>query len=297
MKTLYVSLISLSLLVLSNQVGFSNSVSIPDLSIPYDGMTLKWLYQFKAVVPAVSEERVDEETWLAVYTRGSVENFFEVREVFPDEEYNFEVDGSTGVITTGKNKGKFVSHWIPTDVSVGKSFDFAGFDTNATVISKNAEVYLPKISGGVTINAFELQSYMIFEEENDTHVVKDFFDKNTGVRVKTRTEYDTVLAGYFAKIYIEITLTESGVDNDDDGLTDYEELFATLTNPIKSDSDGDLWKDSADMMPNNFLLPNGLIIALVVIISISGIIAYKFLQRRKALTKTESVSQMPQEVE
>lgn len=229
-----------TLILLGSLSYYVTAVSMPNLSIPYDGMTLKWLYRFKAVIPDIPRERVDEETWLAVYTRGTTENSFEVREVFPDEEYRFEVDGSTGMITTGKNKGKFTSHWIPTDISVGKSFDFAGFDTNATVISENAEVYLPDIGRGITVTTFELQSYMIFEEENETHLVKDFFDENTGVRVKTSSEYETVLAGYYAKIYIEITLTESGVDNDGDGLADFHELFVTFTNPLNSDTDGDL---------------------------------------------------------
>lgn len=286
MKILYIMLVTLLPLGIYNHFHIIAAVSIRDLSIPYDGVTLKWVYDYK-VFMGTPETVVDQtsETWLATYKKKS-ETTFEVKVIFPDETWTQEVDAVTRRIISisDSREGNFTSHWISTDVLVGDRIGL--WDKTATVISTNEEVYLPSIRGGIIVRSFRLESMMTIDDEEQ--IITDFFDMNTGIRVNTVSDYVKLFAGYAGRVHIEILLTETNIDNDKDGLTDYDELFATLTNPIKSDSDGDLWKDSVDIMPNNFLLPNGLIIALVVIVSISGIIAYKFLKRRKALTQTES---------
>ena len=55
-------------------------------------------------------------------------------------------------------------------------------------------------------------------------------------------------------------------DPDNDGLNNLEE-YLRGTNPFKTDSDGDLWTDSIDLMPKDALIPNTLIIATAIIIS------------------------------
>ena len=51
-------------------------------------------------------------------------------------------------------------------------------------------------------------------------------------------------------------------DSDSDGLKDGFEVSIGI-NPLKSDTDNDLWNDAVDIMPNNALVPNALIVLLV----------------------------------
>ena len=94
-------------------------------------------------------------------------------------------------------------------------------------------------------------------------------------------------------------------DTDFDGLSDYYEIYNSLTNPIKSDSDsdglndgrevsigtdplradtdGDMWSDSIDPMPTNFFVPNLVIIAVV-----GGLILVVFFSRRRRHAPVET---------
>jgi len=96
-------------------------------------------------------------------------------------------------------------------------------------------------------------------------------------------------------------------DTDNDSLSDYDEIFVYYTNPIKSDSDDDglwdgseiahgtdplssdtdddLWNDSIDPMPTNFIVPNLVIIAILGGIGVLGV----FVRRRKR-TRIEMAS-------
>jgi len=285
MKILYISLMSFSLLLSNNQVGFVNSsVSIPNLSIPYDGMTLKWLYDFK-IFMGTPETVVYQKTenWVNIYTKKDLTTI-KVKAIYPDEETTYEIDVVTRRIISESGETSFTDEWIQTNVSIGERINIR--NTTATVVSKNEEQYLNTKRGSLTLRCFRLEALMKFGDKEEIWTY--YFDMNTGINVNTVQDYVELFEGYPARVHVELRLIETNIDNDEDGLTDYDELFATLTHPLKSDSDGDLWNDSLDMMPNNFLLPNALIIASVVIISISGIMTYKFLKRRKALTKIES---------
>jgi len=92
-------------------------------------------------------------------------------------------------------------------------------------------------------------------------------------------------------------------DTDFDGLSDYYEIYNSLTNPTKSDSDGDgvndgkevnigtnpleedtdddLWNDAIDPTPTNFFVPNFVLIAIS-----GGIVALAvFIRRKRAVQK------------
>ena len=62
-----------------------------------------------------------------------------------------------------------------------------------------------------------------------------------------------------------LNATDATLDPDNDGLTNLEE-YQRSTNPHLPDSDGDFWNDSIDLMPENALIPNGIIIVVVAII-------------------------------
>jgi len=306
MKLFYLLLTILSLSGLcTQQFHVVNAVvSIPDLSIPFEGMTLKWL--FNATGSIGTMETGSTKTGLYKYTKRLSETKFEVTQLLPEEEKEtYEIDTNTREIVSGSEEGNFTSHWIPTDISIGDEINIS--DTKFTVASKNEEVYLPSINHDTSIKCIRLEHVESISGIDVT--ISHFYDVNVGLKVKT-VGFGQGFSGILAvKVSIEGNIIETGIDNDQDELTDCQELFVTLTNPQKADTDGDnlsdkseielgtnplttdsdmdFWSDDIDFMPNNSLMPNGVIISLAVIVT-SGIIAYKLLKKRKSLTKIES---------
>ncbi len=71
-----------------------------------------------------------------------------------------------------------------------------------------------------------------------------------------------------------LNAADATLDPDNDGLANLKE-YQTGTNPHLPDSDGDFWTDSMDPMPENALIPNGIIIIVV------AIILSAFMQKRR----------------
>jgi len=234
------------------------------------------------------------------YTKMLSETRFEVMLLLPEKwQETYEIDIDTREIISGSMEGDFTSHWIPTEISVGDEIDV--WKSKYTVVSKNEEVNLPSINHGISIKCIELEHV---ESINGIDVTESlFYDVNTGIKVKNVV---------FGQGYsLEDNIAEIGMDNDKDGLIDCHELFVTLTNPKKVDTDGDnlsdkseielgtnptkhdtdndFWNDSIDIMPTNTFAPNA-IIALVVILSIVGFFAYRFLKRRKVSSPSPQTS-------
>jgi len=247
------------------------------LEIPYDGMTLKWLYHSEIVQ---NETRtVQDETWLFTYTKLN-ESRFEMKDLVVN--WTYVVDVTTRKILSGPTKtyiGTSTSHWIFsnfsfTDFSIGDSVEILGDDFK--VVSTNEDVWVPSINSGVEVKCFEFER----TTQRDTLVYTEsyYYDVNTGIKVMWADYGESVGGDFFFDS--QVILIETGIDMDKDGLTDYKELFVTFTNPRKSDTDGDLWNDSLDIVPRDAILPNG-IIALI-IAGMGGFLTYRFLKRRKA---------------
>jgi len=220
-------------------------------------------------------------------------------QLLPEEEKEtYEIDISTREIVSGSMEGDFTSHWIPTDISIGDEINIG--DTKYTVASKNEEVYLPSINHDTSIKCIRLEHVQSISGINVT--ISLFYDVNVGLKVKT-VGFGQGFSGILAvKVSSEVNIIETGIDNDQDELIDCQELFVTLTNPQKADTDGDnlsdkreielgtnpikqdtdndYWNDSIDIMPTNTLVPNT-IIASVVILGLVIFFAYRVLKRRK----------------
>jgi len=80
------------------------------------------------------------------------------------------------------------------------------------------------------------------------------------------TDGDGISDGRELELGIDPTLN----DTDGDELADGEEVKLG-TDPLDWDTDGDFWKDSADMMPNDFLLPDSLIVVTVISLTVSAV--------------------------
>jgi len=61
---------------------------------------------------------------------------------------------------------------------------------------------------------------------------------------------------------------DASLDPDNDGLTNLQE-YQRDTNPHLPDSDGDFWSDPIDPTPENALIPNGIIILIAIILSVT----------------------------
>ena len=93
-----------------------------------------------------------------------------------------------------------------------------------------------------------------------------------------------------------LNTADATLDPDKDGLTNLEE-YQRGTNPNLPDSDGDFWSDSIDPMPENNLIPNGIII--IVAITLLSMIMFirkkmkgsprRLRQSRRSLGQTRTV--------
>ena len=259
MKLLYLLLTTLSLGLCTQQFQFIHvEVSPSNLSIPYEGLTLKWLHCETLLEAEMSE------TVLFKYTKRLSETRFQVMQLLPERwEETYEIDISTRKIISGSMEGDFTSHWIPTDISVGNKIDV--WKSEYTVVSKNEEVNLPNIDDGVTIKCIKLEHTEEFYDIGLPHpidvTVSLFYDANTGIRVK-----NLVLGQGYS---FEADIAETGIDNDHDGLTDYQELFVTLTNP-----------KTQGVVPDVTAIYY-VFIAIVATVSVLCFFAYRFLKKRK----------------
>jgi len=73
-------------------------------------------------------------------------------------------------------------------------------------------------------------------------------------------------------------------DTDGDGLSDGEEKTRG-TNPLNQDTDGDLWRDSVDMWPSDWKMPNAFVWLAVLIVASASVNAWR---RRKARRHTSA---------
>lgn len=114
-----------------------------------------------------------------------------------------------------------------------------------------------------------------FIRDSDDDGSSDYFEKRIiGANPKDPNTDDDGLSDYF-RIVQTSTCTAHRRDIHD-GLSNGEEWFIKGFNPHDSDTDGDFWRDSSDMMPDDSLMPN----SLAAVAIISSVISVAYLKRR-----------------
>lgn len=100
--------------------------------------------------------------------------------------------------------------------------------------------------------------------------------------VKEYPTYYTVKVTYTHSEHVIAIHFTGNVDSDGDGVKDWKE-YVTGANPLKSDTDGDLWNDNIDMWPTDPLLPN---LPITVLIAVAVAVAYYLLVARRRVVIT-----------
>ena len=95
--------------------------------------------------------------------------------------------------------------------------------------------------------------------------------------VKEYPTYYTVKVTYTHSEHLIAIHFTGNLDSDKDGVTDWKE-YVIGADPLKSDTDGDLWNDNIDMWPTNPLLPN---VPITILIAVTVAVAYYLLVIRR----------------
>ena len=252
----------------------------PRTPVPYVGMNLAYLYNKTTDIGGVLIK--DRSHIIINYISKTAEGLFYVEA--HEELFTFPllVNATSRQYASGAEEGSYVGHLVPLNLSIGDVVMIYS-RRNFTVISTS---YSFQLREGIMIQAYDLlyQYSRALEGENYNQTIHRFFDKKTGIMLQ---ELDRDIGNFssgYGKIShdFEVTIVDDGTDNDKDGLTDFEELLVTRTDPLIPDTDQDLWLDTLDPWPDHILLPNGVILGALIIASISSIYMSRWLTRKSA---------------
>jgi len=216
--------------------------STSDLSIPYEGLVLRWFYAEELYYRGTLQDEANA-TIIYVYREKISPTVF-AREQISPERVPDTVDITTREVLSGPSKGTYTGHWIRTDCSIGDSVIIE--NVAYAVKAKNVTVNLPSVTPerwGARISCFELE--YSGKAANFTFTDLIYYDMRAGIMVLGVTEAVYTPDPDFT-VQVLLILEETQTDNDEDGLTDLEELFVTLTDPLKADTDGDGLSDKKE---------------------------------------------------
>ena len=215
------------------------------LQIPYDGMTLKWDYEYEYTVdeyPTYNTKTTDE----LIYTYAEIENST-FRQTNLDDGSDNLIDVNTRKFLTGDNKGNSTSHWISNDIKIGDKIEINGLEYIVTSLSE--DIYLDDFGKIETIELSytdDLDSFM-FDGSTYTDWHDDFkiyYNKEIPIKLKyiykiTYSQFAEYLSIMHKTEENTLELKENNIDTDGDGLTDLKEMINLKSNPALSDTDGD----------------------------------------------------------
>ena len=208
-----------------------------DLSIPYEGLVLRWESNTGLYYENLLQIQQNE-TWIYIYLERNSPTIFKRQEISP-ERIDDPVDAVTREVLSGPFNGTVTSHWIGTNHSVGDLVPLYLANITYAVRTINVNAILPSVAPkmwGAEIRCFELESTGV--EGNWTYNDLIYYEMITGIKVLQNTTSFSTSDPKLTIRSIQV-LEETQKDTDEDGLTDLEELFVTSTNPQKSDTDND----------------------------------------------------------
>ena len=230
----------------------STSTSKYELSIPYEGLALRWEYN-TGLYYGKQLQLQRNETLIYLYEERTSPTIFKREEISP-EIIEDTVDIVTREVLTGPFNGTITSHWIETDHSVGDLVPLYLANITYAIKTINVNVILSSVAPkmwGAEIRCFELE--YAGKDGNWTYGDFIYYEMRTGIKVFQNT---TNISTSDPNLTVRSTLIleETQKDTDGDGLTDLEELFVTSTHPLKVDTDNDGLNDGEEYEAQAFPL-------------------------------------------
>ncbi|HJX23605.1 MAG TPA: hypothetical protein VJ574_04240 [Candidatus Bathyarchaeia archaeon] len=245
--------------------------------VPYVGMTLVYWYN---KTTDIGGSLIKDASHIVInYLSKTPEGLFRVDA--HEELFTFDllVNATTRQYAKGAENGSYVGHLVPLGLQVGDVVMIYS-RRNFTCISTDYAFQLQ----GVTLRASELVYHESWSkpEADYNQTIYRYFDSANGIMLMEDDKDLTHNVGYGKITHdFETTIVDDGTDNDKDGVTDFRELFMIRTDPLKPDTDRDLWVDTLDPWPNDILLPNGLVLGFLIFATMSAFyISWRLTKKR-----------------
>ncbi|MEM1944211.1 MAG: thrombospondin type 3 repeat-containing protein [Nitrososphaerota archaeon] len=218
--------------------------------LPYEGLIA--MYRYVKYTDFPGGQTFENSTTLVIYKRQVTDDVFLVDALdqlnfFPD----MLADLSRGIYLSGVHTGRSIIHIIRPDRLL---------EDTLRLDDRVLKIHPPE---KLQLNGFEIEAIRVSGENfiyysdggylSETNVI--WFERRTGLMLRSegRAEGYGVTSG-FLSTFTQVSLVDSGADNDGDGMTDYKELLLK-TNPLSADTDHDLFPDGIDAMPWGRLIP------------------------------------------
>lgn len=272
--------------------------SVSAIQIPYNDLTLNWKGEYKFINEKLPDYNLKEDLdWTYQYTNLDGDKILQ-RNLEENTEELINVN-TRNLISDDE---MFTTHWISLNVKIGDRLILA--NETYTVMSLSDKIYLKDLGNLEAIKLIYEEQLEDIEDEYGKTTGRKYkntywFEKTSGLKIKVLSDSsDNYISYYLEETYpkksiIQYELRENNVDNDEDGLTDLQELFKYQTNPSLKDSDedglndkkeiemglnpinentdGDLWIDGKDSNPLSKVAPLiYYIIGLILICGLSG---------------------------
>jgi hypothetical protein len=226
-------------------------------------MSLKWEGEETYTVEEYPSYNSEEEiAYSYSYEKVGNQTFKQTSLGSSNSEY--VINSNTRKFIEGEDKGLRTSHYIPENLEIGDKVNI--LNQTFTVDTLSEDVIMKDFGRmkAVKLRSVEEPSNFTTEEGvevTDQRIVNEiYYDKESRIKLKeeersTQTEFASITGIMNKKTQTNYQLRENNLDNDEDGLTDLEELLEHGTNPTEKDTDGDGLNDQTEINgetdPNN----------------------------------------------
>lgn len=255
LKTILLLVLSITTISLSLghfAVSIMSNQSRLKIDLPYDGLYLEQAYDKYSRIGQV--DVIENSSNVLHYLEKVNGSAFKLQA--KEELFIFEilVDAQTLKYLSGPHRGSHVGHLIRLPLSVGDEVEVLGKVFEVTSMSDVLTLEKDFRSTVLTLRASKIESTST-GVYNNTEI--RFYDLKNGLLVRKLDLGYLILNGTLTPIYNYATrLLDSGVDADNDGLSDYVELLSGRSDPRFNDSDRDSWSDKVDPSPLDPWVPN-----------------------------------------
>ena len=222
----------------------------PVAAVPYDRMKLTY-----ALLNSISFGPTFEDTFEVGFSQLSGNTYrMDIRE--PSGNRSTTIDAATRRYTSGEETGTPTGFWIPDSLRQSQTTPISGRDY--LVVGENVPFTVQLEDAGAVLGTKRLESTTgLTDASGGQWLVRDtrHFDTPTGLLLESLVVAVAVTGeSQGAILSSSLTLTDNGMDNDGDGLTDMRELLITRSDPRLTYSSLGPWSDTFHAAPGNPLL-------------------------------------------